>query len=112
MRVLVTYKSVLDDPRCCRTDPMFVVHLLDESDEVRAYAMKQVALELYDKLESGKVYYITNLRRHLKRNEYFFNLPNLHSLELTKYTIIEEVSFLGFLYTFSTLIFNPFSAMI
>lgn len=92
-RVLVTYKSLLNDPRDCRSEPGFLVHLLDESDELRAYAKKQAALELYNKLEVGKVYYITNMGNYRRNNEFFFNLHNPNSLELTRFTMIEEVVF-------------------
>jgi hypothetical protein len=36
----------------------FIVHLLDESSEIRADARSQVALDLYDRFEQGKTYHI------------------------------------------------------
>jgi hypothetical protein len=102
LRVLVTYKSRLSDPRYRATSTFFVVHLLDESSEIRADAPSQVALDLYDYIEQGKTYIISGFgyRNYSKvTSDFWFNLRNDHALHLTKATIIEEVgpSMLSFL---------------
>ncbi|KAF9450272.1 hypothetical protein P691DRAFT_774077 [Macrolepiota fuliginosa MF-IS2] len=93
LRVLVTYKSRLGDPRHKSERFPFILHVLDESSETRAYAFKQVALELYDRFEVGKVYYISGFDRCTRPDlrYFFYNLPEESvGLQLTRRTIIEE----------------------
>jgi hypothetical protein len=93
LRVLVTYKSHLHDPPL-EWSPKFVVHLLDESSEIRADVQNQVARELYDRLMPGKTYIISGFhyRTYSKLSRKFWpNLRNTHYLWLGKTTVIEEV---------------------
>ncbi|KAF5357743.1 hypothetical protein D9756_001171 [Leucocoprinus leucothites] len=62
LRALVTYKSRLIDPRDLPIRTFFIVHLLDESSEISAFAEDCVALELYHRLILGKVYYFSGFR--------------------------------------------------
>lgn len=93
LRVLITYKSRLPDPRLLSSRTFFVVHLLDESGEIRAYAYHGVALELYSRFEAGKTYYISGIN-HCRVNDcngFYFNLPNEEVVKFSKQTRIEEV---------------------
>jgi hypothetical protein len=70
---------------------LFNVTLMDESGEIRGTGFNQVVDELYDKLEEGKVYFISKARVNLAKKK-FSNLSNDYELSFEKNTEIEEVS--------------------
>lgn len=70
---------------------LFNVTLMDESGEIRGTAFNQVVDEIYDKLEEGKVYFLSKARVNLAKKK-FSNLSNDYELSLEKNTEIEEVS--------------------
>jgi replication factor A1 len=74
---------------------LFNVTLMDESGEIRATGFNQVVDELYDKLEEGKVYFLSKARVNLAKKK-FSNLANDYELSLEKNTEIEEVSGHGY----------------
>jgi hypothetical protein len=99
IRARVTYKSRLRDPYHSRWHrPSFVIHLMDESSEIRAEVegwLTEFAEEIYDRLQEGKIYYLSNLNL-VDTGGYFdtvnfSNLKNETLLSLTRATIIEEV---------------------
>jgi len=73
---------------------LFNVTLMDESGEIRGTGFNQVVDELYDKLEEGKVYFLSRARVNLAKKK-FSNLPNDYELSLEKNTEIEEVGGCG-----------------
>lgn len=94
IRGLVTYKSRLTDPRHVHQrgiPPFFVIHFLDESEEIRGYVNGAVALETYDRFEEGKTYYISDFCVRFRLSGFFFNLPNNWTIEFMPYTRIDEV---------------------
>lgn len=112
LRVLVTYKSRFPDPRLSSDRSFFALHLLDESGEIRAYAYQDVALELYSRFETGKMYYISGFDRRSSCSDFYFNLPNKEIIELRKCTRIEEVRSFRHFYSFSDCWLLFVSAMI
>lgn len=70
---------------------LFNVTLMDESGEIRGTGFNQVVDELYDKLEEGKVYFVSRARVNLAKKK-FSNLSNDYELSFEKNTEIEEVS--------------------
>ncbi|TDL24921.1 replication factor-A protein 1 [Rickenella mellea] len=68
---------------------LFNVTLMDESGEIRATGFNQAVKDFYDKLQEGKVYYISKARVNLAKKK-FSNLPNEYELALEKNTEIEE----------------------
>jgi len=70
---------------------LFNVTLMDESGEIRGTGFNGVVDELYDKIEEGKVYYISKARVNLAKKK-FSNLQNDYELSLEKNTEVEEVS--------------------
>ncbi|THG99977.1 hypothetical protein EW026_g2488 [Hermanssonia centrifuga] len=84
---------------------LFNVTLMDESGEIRATAFNAVVDQLYEKLEEGKVYYVSKARVNLAKKK-FSNLTNDYELALERNTEIEEVGgFFDFIvrYNFVTL---------
>ncbi len=69
---------------------LFNVTLMDESGEIRATAFNAVVDQLYEKLEEGKVYYVSKARVNLAKKK-FSNLTNDYELALERNTEIEEV---------------------
>lgn len=69
---------------------LFNVTLMDESGEIRGTGFNQVVDELYDKLEEGKVYFLSKARVNLAKKK-FSNLTNDYELSFEKNTEIEEV---------------------
>jgi replication factor A1 len=69
---------------------LFNVTLMDETGEIRATGFNAVVDELYDKLEEGKVYYISKGRVNLAKKK-FSNVQNDYEMSFEKNTDIEEV---------------------
>ncbi len=92
IRALVTYKSELDVKIAVAGDASFIIHLLDETGEVRAQASSGIARELYDRFEEGKVYYVYNTRVAFTGYSPYYNLMHSFKLILSRRTVIEEVS--------------------
>lgn len=70
---------------------LFNVGLMDDSGEIRATAFNATVDELYDKLQEGKVYYISKARVNLSKKK-FNNTNNEYELAFEKNTEIEEAS--------------------
>ncbi|KIK98077.1 hypothetical protein PAXRUDRAFT_824259 [Paxillus rubicundulus Ve08.2h10] len=68
---------------------LFNVTLMDETGEIRATGFNAVVDELYDKLEEGKVYYISKARVNLAKRK-FSNVQNDYELGFEKNTDVEE----------------------
>ncbi|PFH54257.1 hypothetical protein AMATHDRAFT_72762 [Amanita thiersii Skay4041] len=68
---------------------LFSVTLMDESGEIKATGFNTVVDEFYDRLEAGKVYYISKARVNLAKKK-FSNLSNDYELSLERNTEIEE----------------------
>ena len=64
--------------------------LMDETGEIRATAFNAAVDELYEKLEEGKVYYISKGRVNLAKKK-FSNVQNDYEMTLEKNSEIEEV---------------------
>ena len=73
---------------------LFNVTLMDETGEIRATGFNAVVDELYDKLEEGKVYYISKGRVNLAKKK-FSNVQNDYEMSLEKNTVVEEVCHLS-----------------
>ena len=69
---------------------LFSVTLMDETAEIRGTGFNLAVDHLYDKLEEGKVYYISKARVNLAKKK-FNNVGNDYELALDKNTEIEEV---------------------
>ena len=72
---------------------------MDETGEIKATGFNNVVDELFDKLEEGKVYFVSKARVNLAKKK-FSNLPNDYELSLERTTEIEEVSFNPAYYNF------------
>ena len=72
---------------------LFSVTFMDESGEIRATGFNAVVDELYEKLQEGKVYFVSKARVNLAKKK-FNNIANEYELNLEKNTEIEEVSFM------------------
>ncbi|THH28502.1 hypothetical protein EUX98_g5682 [Antrodiella citrinella] len=68
---------------------LFNVTFMDESGEIRGTAFNMVADALYDKLEEGKVYFISKAKVNLAKKQ-FNNVANEYELGLEKNTEVEE----------------------
>ncbi|KAJ6490618.1 replication factor-A C terminal domain-containing protein [Mycena vitilis] len=68
---------------------LFNVTLMDETGEIRATAFNAVAIALYDKLQEGKVYYVSRARVNIAKKQ-FSHLSNEYELGFEKNTDIEE----------------------
>lgn len=64
---------------------------MDESGEIRGTGFNQVVDELYNRLEEGKVYFLSKARVNLAKKKYS-NIANDYELSFEKSTEIEEVS--------------------
>lgn len=69
---------------------LFNVTLMDETGEIRATGFNAVVDELYEKLEEGKVYYISKARVNLAKKK-FSNVQNDYEMSFEKNTVVEEV---------------------
>ncbi|KAI6045607.1 hypothetical protein EDC04DRAFT_2888624 [Pisolithus marmoratus] len=68
---------------------LFNVTLMDESGEIRGIGWNAVVDALYDKLEEGKVYYISKARVNLAKKK-FSHIQNEYELNLERNTEVEE----------------------
>ncbi|KAJ6531268.1 hypothetical protein B0H19DRAFT_1191005 [Mycena capillaripes] len=68
---------------------LFNVTLMDETGEIRATAFNAVATALYDRLQEGKVYFISRARVNIAKKQ-FSHLSNEYELGFEKNTEIEE----------------------
>ena len=64
---------------------------MDESGEIRATGFNEDVDKLYDRLEEGKLYYVTKGRVALAKRK-FSNTPNDFEITFNRETEIEEVS--------------------
>ena len=69
---------------------LFSVTFVDESGEIRATAFNQAVDEHFEKLQDGKVYYISRAKVSLAKKK-FTNVACDYELGLEKNTEIEEV---------------------
>ncbi|KAH9928151.1 replication factor-a protein [Fomitopsis serialis] len=68
---------------------LFSVTLMDETGEIKATGFNQVVDELYDKIQEGKVYFISRARVNLAKKK-FSNVQNEYELNLERNTEVEE----------------------
>ncbi|KDQ61103.1 hypothetical protein JAAARDRAFT_124049 [Jaapia argillacea MUCL 33604] len=68
---------------------LFSVTLMDESGEIRGTGFNAVVDELYEKLQEGKVYFISKARVNLAKKK-FSNVANDYELTLEKNTEVTE----------------------
>lgn len=73
---------------------LFNVTLMDDSGEIRATAFNTSVDELYDKLQEGKIYYVSKARVNLAKKK-FNHTNNEYELALEKNTEIQEVRLLN-----------------
>jgi replication factor A1 len=69
---------------------LFNVTFMDESGEIKATGFNTVVDELYQKLEEGKVYFVSKARVGLAKKK-FSHLPNDYEIILDRTTEIDEV---------------------
>ena len=69
---------------------LFNVTFADDSGEIRGTAFNNMVEQLYDRLEEGKVYYISRARVSLAKKK-FSNINNDYELSLESNTEVEEV---------------------
>lgn len=69
---------------------LFNVTLMDESGEIKATGFNDAVEMLYDKLQEGKVYFVSKARVNLARKK-FSNLANDYELSFERQTEVEEV---------------------
>ncbi|KAI8989731.1 replication factor-a protein [Trametes punicea] len=68
---------------------LFNITLMDESGEIRATAFNAAVDEFYDRIQEGKVYFITKAKVNLAKKK-FSNLQNEYELTLERSTEVEE----------------------
>ncbi|CAL1705705.1 unnamed protein product [Somion occarium] len=68
---------------------LFNVTLMDETGEIRGTAFNNAVDELYDKLEEGKVYYISKAKVQLAKKQ-FTTVSNEYELGFERHTEVEE----------------------
>lgn len=92
IKALVTQKSEIKTWSNQKGEgKLFNVTLMDDSAEIRATAFNVVVDDLYEKLQEGKVYFISKARVNLAKRK-FSNLSNEYELSLDRGTVVEEVS--------------------
>lgn len=69
---------------------LFNVTFIDDTGEIRATAFNQVVDDLYDRLEEGKVYYISKARVNIAKKK-FSRVDSQYELSLERSTDIQEV---------------------
>jgi len=69
---------------------LFNVTLMDDTQQIRATAFNKAVDDLYDRLEEGKVYYISKARVNIAKKK-FSNLDNQYELTFGDNSEIEEV---------------------
>jgi replication factor A1 len=91
IRARVTQKSEIRNWSNQRGEgKLFSATFMDETGEIRGTAFNLAVDHLYDKLQEGKVYYISKARVNLAKKK-FNNVANDYELALEKNTEIEEV---------------------
>ncbi|EIW60181.1 replication factor-a protein [Trametes versicolor FP-101664 SS1] len=68
---------------------LFNITLMDESGEIRATGFNATVDELYDRIQEGKVYFISKAKVNLAKKK-FSNIANEYELALERNTEIEE----------------------
>ncbi|KZT02307.1 replication factor-a protein [Laetiporus sulphureus 93-53] len=68
---------------------LFNVTLMDDTGEIKATGFNNVVDELYDKLQEGKVYYVSKARVNLAKKK-FSNVQNEYELSFERNTEVEE----------------------
>ena len=63
---------------------------MDDSGEIRATAFNNMVDEFYDKLQEGRVYYVSKAKVNLAKKK-FSNVQNEYELAFERGTEIEEV---------------------
>ena len=81
---------------------------MDESGEIRATGFNEDVDKLYDRLEEGKLYYVTKGRVALAKRK-FSNTPNDFEITFNRETEIEEVSPVSTTPSRPSLILSPVS---
>jgi replication factor A1 len=76
---------------------LFSLTLMDETGEIKATAFNQVVDDLYDRIEEGKVYFVSRARVNIAKKK-FSHLQNQYELSLERSTEIEEVHQFIYLY--------------
>ncbi|KLO19144.1 replication factor-a protein [Schizopora paradoxa] len=90
IKARVTQKSAIKEYSTPKGEGrLFNVTLMDESGEIRATGFNQVVTEFYDRLQEGKVYYISKARVNLAKKK-FSPLNNEYELGLERNTEIVE----------------------
>ncbi|KAF7363822.1 Replication protein A subunit [Mycena sanguinolenta] len=90
IKARVTQKSDLRKYANAKGDgQLFNVTLMDETGEIRGTAFNAVAVELYDKFQEGKVYYVSRARVNIAKKQ-FSHLSNEYELGFDNKTEIEE----------------------
>lgn len=69
---------------------LFSLTLMDETGEIKATGFNQVVDELYDRIQEGKVYFISRARVNLAKKK-FSNIQNEYELSFERNTEVEEV---------------------
>ena len=69
---------------------LFSLTLMDETGEIKATGFNQVVDDLFDRIEEGKVYYVSRARVNMAKKK-FSHLPNQYELSLERNTEFEEV---------------------
>lgn len=96
IKVRVTQKSDIRTYSNARGEGKFFnVHLMDDSGEIRATVWNFAVDNFYDKLEVGKVYYVSKARVGVAKKK-FSALSNEYELTFEGSTEIEEVNFIFF----------------
>lgn len=91
IKALVTQKSEMKHYANAKGDGKLLnVTLMDETGEIRATAFNAVADVIHDRLQEGKVYYISRARVNIAKKQ-FSHLNNDYELGFEKNTEIEEV---------------------
>ncbi|KAF8516769.1 replication factor-a protein [Gautieria morchelliformis] len=68
---------------------LFSMTLMDETGEIKATGFNQVVDDLFDRVEEGKVYFISRARVNMAKKK-FSHLSNQYELSLERATEIEE----------------------
>ena len=96
IKARVTQKSEIKEWANTRgRGKLFNMTLMDETGEIRATGFNKAVDELFDRIEEGKVYYLSRARVNVAKKK-FGNLTNEYEIMLDERSEIHEVSFLGF----------------
>ncbi|KAF7295538.1 Replication protein A subunit [Mycena indigotica] len=92
IKARVTQKSDLKTYSNHRGDgKLFNITLMDDTGEIRATAFNEVAGELYDRIQEGKVYYLSRARVNFAKKQ-FSHLNNEYELGLDKNTLCTDLT--------------------